>query len=103
MRARLAALVGLAVLLAVCAVVVAWVSIQLQFAGQRIGLGLDAGAPTPADFVEQRHLFVLSLALQSMIAPLATAALLAVAAILAVLARRRQLRRGQLRRQALAR
>jgi len=103
MRARLIALAGLALVLALGSVALAYAGAQLQFAGQRIGLGLDAAAPTPADFVQQRFLFVLSFALQSMIAPLATAALLAVAAILAVLARRSQLRRDQLRPQAPAR
>jgi hypothetical protein len=102
-RARLIALGVLALLLGVGAVAMAYGGAQLQFAGQRIGLGLDEGAPTPADFVRQRFLFVLAIALQSMIAPLATASLLAIAAILAVLARRWQLRRGQLRRRALAR
>ncbi len=103
MRTRLIVLGGLAVVLAVGAVVMAYAAAQLQFAGQRIGLGLSGSAQTPADFEEQRFLFVFSFALQPMVAPFVTASLLSVAAILAVLARRSQLRRGQLRRRALAR
>ena len=103
MRGRLIALGGLAVLLAVGSVALAYAAAELQFAGQRIGLGLDAGAPTPADFVQQRFLFVLAGALESIIAPIATASLLALVAIPAVLARRWQLRRDQLRRRAPAR
>ena len=77
-------------MLGIAAMVAAYAGAELQFAGQRIGLG---GGQTPADFEEQRFLFVFSFALQSMIAPLATAALLAAIAILAVLARRSQFRR----------
>ena len=98
MRARLIGLGALALLLGSGAVVLAYAAAQLQFAGQRIGLDLAGGGQTPADFEQQRFLFVFSFALQSMIAPLATAALLAVAAILAVLARRSQLRRRALAR-----
>jgi hypothetical protein len=97
MRSRLIALAGLALALAVGSVALAFAGAQLQFAGQRIGLGLS-GALTAADFAQQRFLFVLASALQSMIAPLATASLLSVAAILAVLARRTQLRRRALAR-----
>jgi hypothetical protein len=92
-RPRLIALGGLALILGIGAAGMAYAGAQLQFAGQRIGLGLSGGAQTPADFEQQRFLFVFSFALQPMVAPLATAALLAVVAILAVLARREQLRR----------
>ena len=103
MRARLIALGALALILGIGAVGTAYAAAQLQFAGQRIGLGVSGVAPTAADFEQQRFLFVFSFALQPMVAPLATASLLAGVAILAVLARRAQLRRAQLRRGRLRR
>jgi hypothetical protein len=98
---RLIALGALAFVLALGVVGVTYAAAQLQFAGQAIGL---SGTGLTSDSAEQqRFLIYFSIALQSTITPLASAALLAVAAILAVLARRSQLRRGRLRRRALAR
>ncbi|MDP9028572.1 MAG: hypothetical protein M3N46_13670 [Actinomycetota bacterium] len=100
MRSRLVALGILAVLLGVGSVAMAYAAVQAQYAGQQIGL---AGGLSQAAFRQQQFLFVFGFGLQSMVAPVAGAALFAVVAILAVLGRRSQLRREQLRRRGLAR
>jgi len=95
MRARLVALGALAVVCAVAAVGTAYLTARLQYQGQVIG---SSGELSAAELANEQSIFVLSFAIQTMIAPLATASLLAVAAILAVLARRTQLRRRALAR-----
>jgi hypothetical protein len=95
MRSRLIGLGVLAVLLAAAAVGDAYATAQLQYAGQVLG---SSGALNAAQLASEQSLFVLSFALQTVVAPLATASLLSAAAILAVLARRTQLRRRALAR-----
>lgn len=94
MRLRLAALAALALALAAGSLAIAWATVQLQFQGQTLGA---SGALNAAQLAEEQQIFVASFALQSMVAPLGTAALLAAAAVLVVLARSRQLRARRVR------
>jgi isopentenyl diphosphate isomerase/L-lactate dehydrogenase-like FMN-dependent dehydrogenase len=99
MRARLIVLGALAVVFAAGAVILAWGAAVEQVAGQAIA----AGTLSAEEAAREQHFFLLSFAMQAMIAPTATAAAFAGVAILAVLARRQQLRRAQLQRLELSR
>ncbi len=94
MRSRMVVLVVLAVVLAVGAVALSYGTAQSQHAGQVIGTSAQtSGQLTDAELARENYLYVLADALQSMITPVASGALLTVVAILAMLARRAQLRR----------
>ncbi len=94
MRSRLVVLLVLAVVLAVGAVALSYGAAQSQHAGQVIGTSAHtSGQLTDAELAGENYLYVLAGALQSMITPVASGALLTVVAILAMLARRAQLRR----------
>lgn len=100
MRSCLFALGALAFVLALGVVALGLVAAQLQAEGQTIGA---SGRLTAATSQQEQLVFVTASAIQTLLAPVAAAALLSVAAILTVLAHRWQLRSPELRRREPAR
>ncbi len=96
MRGRIAILIALSVLLGATAVLAIWAAGALSIEAQHVfGDGTNNVQPTVAQQDRANELWVRSGALQQVVTPVATAALLCVTAVLSVLAWDWQLRTGR--------